>query len=192
MRTGNSIRSPTTTRRILSFKIGSATRYSRTQNLSRDSGFSGAVDLGNFNWSNYDLVVIDESHNFRNEDGMRYKKLMDEIIKSGSRTKVLMLSATPVNTSLIDLRNQIYLMTEGREDSFQESLGVDSIRRTMREAQKSFVEWEEKQKTAVQRDKQELLGNLGGELLSSVRRRIHLALPPSGEDILQGRHGRHR
>ena len=159
--------------------------------LSRDSGFSGAVDLGNFNWSNYDLVVIDESHNFRNEDGMRYKKLMDEIIKSGSRTKVLMMSATPVNTSLIDLRNQIYLMTEGREDSFQESLGVDSVRRTMREAQKSFVEWEEKQKTAVQRDKQELLGNLGasffrllgGVSISRSRRQVKTFYKEDMEDI---------
>ena len=159
--------------------------------LSRDSGFSDAVDLANFNWSNYDLVVIDESHNFRNEDGMRYKKLMDEIIKSGSRTKVLMLSATPVNTSLIDLRNQIYLMTEGREDSFQESLGVDSIRRTMREAQKSFVEWEEKQKTAAQRDKQELLGQLGasffrllgGVSISRSRRQVKTFYKEDMEDI---------
>ena len=159
--------------------------------LSRDSGFSGAVDLGNFNWSNYGLVVIDESHNFRNEDGMRYKKLMDEIIKSGSPTKVLMLSATPVNTSLIDLRNQIYLMTEGREDSFQESLGVDSIRRTMREAQKSFVEWEEKQKTAVKRDKQELLGQLGvsffrllgGVSISRSRRMVKKYYKEDMEDI---------
>ena len=159
--------------------------------LSRDSGFSGAVDLGNFNWSNYDLVVIDESHNFRNEDGMRYKRLMDEIIKSGSRTKVLMLSATPVNTSLIDLRNQIYLMTEGREDSFQESLGVDNIRRTMREAQKSFVEWEDKQRTSAQRDKQELLGNLGasffrllgGVSISRSRRQVKTFYKEDMEDI---------
>ena len=159
--------------------------------LSRDSGFTGAVDLANFNWGNYDLVVIDESHNFRNEDGMRYKRLMDEIIKNGSRTKVLMLSATPVNTSLIDLRNQIYLMTEGREDSFQESLGVDNIRRTMREAQGSFVEWEDKQKTAGQRNKHELLENLGagffrllgGVSISRSRRQVQTFYKEDMEDI---------
>ncbi len=159
--------------------------------LSRDSGFAGALDLANFNWGNYDLVVIDESHNFRNEDGMRYRKLMDEIIKSGSRTKVLMLSATPVNTSLIDLRNQIYLMTEGREDSFQESLGVDSIRRTMREAQKNFVEWEDKQRTADRRDKQELLESLGagffrllgGVSISRSRRQVKTFYKEDMEEI---------
>ena len=96
--------------------------------LSRDSGRSGSVDLANFNWGNYDLVVIDESHNFRNSDGQRYQKLLNEIIAAGSHTKVLMLSATPVNTSLIDLRNQVYLMTEGREDDFRESLGVGEHR----------------------------------------------------------------
>lgn len=159
--------------------------------LSRDSGFSGTVDLANFNWDGYDLVVIDESHNFRNEDGMRYKRLMDEIIKSGSRTKVLMLSATPVNTSLIDLRNQIYLMTEGRENSFQQSLGVDSIRRTMQEAQRSFVEWEDKQRTAILRDKQELLKNLGagffrllgGVSISRSRRQVRTFYKEDMADI---------
>ena len=95
--------------------------------LSRESGKSGSVDLANFNWRNYDLVVIDESHNFRNSDGQRYQKLLKEIIAAGTHTKVLMLSATPVNTSLIDLRNQVYLMTEGREDDYRESLGVGNI-----------------------------------------------------------------
>ena len=110
--------------------------------LSRDSGMAGSVDLANFNWAGYDLVVIDESHNFRNNDGQRYKRLLDQVIASGARTKVLMLSATPVNTGLVDLRNQIYLMTEGREDDFRQSLGVGSIRTLMAAAQRQFQEWE--------------------------------------------------
>ena len=106
--------------------------------LSRDSGSSGGINLANFNWRNYDLVVIDESHNFRNDGGQRYRRLLDEVVKQGAKTRVLMLSATPVNTSLTDLRNQIYLMTEGREDSFRESLGVGSIRTLMATAQWVF------------------------------------------------------
>ncbi len=110
--------------------------------LSRDSGRVGDIDLANFNWGGYDLVVIDESHNFRNDGGQRYRRLLDEVIASGARTKVLMLSATPVNTALVDLRNQIYLMTEGREDAFRRSLGVGSIRTLMGAAQREFREWE--------------------------------------------------
>lgn len=91
--------------------------------LSRQQGRSGDIDLRAINWGNYDLVVIDGSHNFRNnqkgkrdEDGniirkSRYERLMDDIINSGVRTKVLLLSATPVNVDLKDLRNQIYLLT---------------------------------------------------------------------------------
>ena len=133
--------------------------------LSRDSGMSGGVDLANFSWSNYKLVVIDESHNFRNSDGKRYQRLMEEVIKQGSQTKVLMLSATPVNTSLTDLRNQIYLMTGGREDSFQESLGVGNIRNVMATAQKQFKEWETGQTAGGPRDKAKLLENLGPDFL---------------------------
>ena len=92
--------------------------------LSRDQGMAGNVDLASFNWGGFDLVVIDESHNFRNDGGQRYKRLIEEIICKGARTKVLMLSATPVNTSLIDLRNQIHLMTGGRTDAFRDSLGL--------------------------------------------------------------------
>lgn len=75
--------------------------------MSRDSGKAGGINLANFNWRNYDLVVIDESHNFRNDGGRRYRRLLEEVIAAGSRTKVLLLSATPVNTSLVDLQNQI-------------------------------------------------------------------------------------
>jgi len=95
--------------------------------LSRDSGKSGDINLATFNWGNFDLVVIDESHNFRNntpgkrdEDGdlirkSRYQRLMDDIVKGGVRTKVLLLSATPVNNDLRDLRNQIYFLTENND-----------------------------------------------------------------------------
>ena len=130
--------------------------------LSRDSGESNGIDLATFNWSNYDLVVIDESHNFRNSDGKRYKKLLDEIIKQGARTRVLMLSATPVNTSLFDLRSQIHLMTEGREEAFRESLNIESIRNLMDAAQKKFKEWESGKSRS---DKSKLLESLGADFL---------------------------
>ena len=121
--------------------------------LSRDSGMSGDIDLSTLNWGNYDLVVIDESHNFRNntpgqkdEEGnlitkSRYQRLMDDIIKTGVKTKVLLLSATPVNNNLKDLRNQINLLTEGRDDAFVESIGVRSLKETLTAAQKVFTAW---------------------------------------------------
>ncbi len=123
--------------------------------LSRDKGKSGDIDLATINWQNYDLVVIDESHNFRNntkgrrdEDGKiitksRYERLMDDILKAGVQTKVLLLSATPVNNDLSDLRNQIYLITQGNDAAFAaaESLHVASIKATLTTAQRSFLEW---------------------------------------------------
>ena len=138
--------------------------------LSRNSGAVGTIDLANFNWRNFDLVVIDESHNFRNEskpriddDGnirhSRYSRLLEEVIVEGTQTKVLMLSATPVNTSLIDLRNQIYLMTKKREDVFRNSLGIGHIGTLLGRAQKAFKAWENNATT--KRDKAELLNNLG-------------------------------
>ena len=86
--------------------------------LSRYRGMSGDVDLGHLRWGNYDLLVIDESHNFRNKSTDadkkdRYTRLIEDVIKAGVRTKVLMLSATPVNNRLLDLRNQIELITDG-------------------------------------------------------------------------------
>lgn len=86
--------------------------------LLRNSGFSNSIDLSRVNWANYDLLVIDESHNFRNNSPRRdkvtrYQALMDNIIKSGVKTKVLMLSATPVNNRFNDLKNQIALAYEG-------------------------------------------------------------------------------
>ena len=133
--------------------------------LSRTSGSSGGVNLANFHWENYDLVVIDESHNFRNDGGQRYRRLLEEVVKAGAKTKVLMLSATPVNTSLIDLRNQVYLMTEGREDAFQQSLGVGNIGTMMAAAQRQFKSWETEQAKLNRRDKAQLLENLGADFL---------------------------
>ncbi len=140
--------------------------------LSRDGGRSGNIDLGDFNWGAYDLVVIDESHNFRNDGGKRYKKLFEEIIKDGAQTQVLMLSATPVNTSLIDLRNQIHLMTQGRADHFLETESIANLNTVMAAAQAEFKSWEEDSKKAgVRRDKSGLMAKFGPEfqrLLSTV------------------------
>ena len=100
--------------------------------LSRDGGHSGDIDLAYVNWGNYDLVVIDESHNFRNKrtprqgGETRYDRLMRRIIRDGVKTRVLMLSATPVNNRLADLRNQIAFATEA-DDAALADHGVDSI-----------------------------------------------------------------
>lgn len=104
--------------------------------LTRLNGKSGEINLETLNWSNYDLVVIDESHNFRNnnsrKEGLtRYSRMMDEIIRSGVKTKVLMLSATPVNNRMNDLKNQVAFITEGIDDAFM-SLGVTSIEQTLK------------------------------------------------------------
>ena len=122
--------------------------------LSRDSGQSNDLDLERVNWGNYDLVVIDESHNFRNggkvstdENGEnprenRYLRLMNRVIKSGVKTKVLMLSATPVNNRFGDLKNQLQLAYEGHAKAFDELLptekGIDDI---FRQAQASYNIW---------------------------------------------------
>lgn len=114
--------------------------------LSRKFGKSGDIDLENINWGNYDLVVIDESHNFRNNEARkdretRYEKLMRDIIKSGVKTKVLMLSATPVNNRLSDLKNQISFITEGKDDALEESANIPSITKTLQKAQSQFNKW---------------------------------------------------
>ena len=112
--------------------------------LSRVKGKSGDIDLEMINWGNYDLVVIDESHNFRNNPtrrGMtRYKRLMNDVIKANIRTKVLMLSATPVNNKMNDLKNQIAFITEGDDEAFK-SYGIDSITQVMRDSQRRFTQW---------------------------------------------------
>ena len=114
--------------------------------LSRDGGQSGDIDLAYVNWGNYDLVVIDESHNFRNKrtprqgGETRYDRLMRRIIREGVKTRVLMLSATPVNNRLADLRNQIAFATEG-DDAALVDHGISSIDGTTRLAQKQFNRW---------------------------------------------------
>jgi len=114
--------------------------------LSRDRGFSGDIDLAHVNWGNYDLVVIDESHNFRNKrtpqkgGETRYDRLMRKIIREGVKTRVLMLSATPVNNRMADLRNQIVFATEGDDTALLDH-GIRSIDSTTRLAQKQFNRW---------------------------------------------------
>ena len=113
--------------------------------LSRNSGTSGDIDLAHVNWGNYDLVVIDESHNFRNkathrDRETRYDRLMRRIIKEGVKTRVLMLTATPVNNRLADLKNQIAFVTEGDDTALYE-LGIPSIEATVRQAQQQFNRW---------------------------------------------------
>lgn len=120
--------------------------------LSRDGGMSGDIDLSHINWGNYDLVVIDESHNFRNKktprqgSETRYDRLMRKIIREGVKTRVLMLSATPVNNRLADLRNQIAFATEGDDTALLDH-GIDSIDSTTRLAQKQFNNWLELDET---------------------------------------------
>jgi superfamily II DNA or RNA helicase len=116
--------------------------------LSRETGKSGDINLETLNWGNYDLVVIDESHNFRNNPPVkgrltRYQKLMQHIIKAGVKTKVLMLSATPVNNRMNDLKNQIAFITEGNDRALYTSTGIKSIEITLKEAQKRFKRWTE-------------------------------------------------
>jgi SNF2 family DNA or RNA helicase len=113
--------------------------------LSRTNGVSGDIDLANVNWGNYDLVVIDESHNFRNKSThkdkeSRYHRLMRRIIREGVKTRVLMLSATPVNNRLADLKNQIAFATEG-DDLAMADQGIASIEATTRKAQTQFNRW---------------------------------------------------
>lgn len=122
--------------------------------LSRDKGLSNGLDLERVNWGNYDLIVIDESHNFRNggrfdnddEDDdfkeNRYARLMNKVIRSGVKTKVLMLSATPVNNRFSDLKNQLQLAYEGKAENINDLLdtgkNIDSI---FRDAQTVYSKW---------------------------------------------------
>lgn len=150
--------------------------------LSREGGQSGDIDLAHINWGNYDLIVIDESHNFRNKSThrgreTRYDKLMRQVIKAGVRTKVLMLSATPVNNRLADLKNQIAFATEGN-DAALAAQNIPSIEGTIRFAQSAFNRWlampEEK------RTSERLLDMLGFDyfrlldLLTIARSRKHI------------------
>ena len=115
--------------------------------LSRKKGFSNGIDLSKINWSNYDLIVIDESHNFRNNNARndretRYSRLLNEVMKKGVKTKVLMLSATPVNNRFTDLKNQLALAYEGNTDQIDENISkTKSIDTILKNAQAIFNEW---------------------------------------------------
>lgn len=121
--------------------------------LNRTRGTSNGIDLSRINWGNYDLVVIDESHNFRNggklienpdEDSKdnRYVTLMKKVIRAGVKTKVLMLSATPVNNKFLDLKNQLALAYEGHTDFIDEKLNTNrSIDDIFKNAQRAFNTW---------------------------------------------------
>ena len=172
--------------------------------LSRNAGEVNGVHLDTLNWGAYDLVVIDESHNFRNnklatqrpgdtdERRSRYQRLMEDIISAGVKTKVLLLSATPVNNQLADLRNQISFIAGGdvaRNDvadgAFAEKLNIASVRETTRQAQTHFTNWAKK--PPGQRKTRDLISAIGGDFfkmldgLSIARSRRQVASYYAGE-----------
>lgn len=168
--------------------------------LSRAGGMSGDVNLSSFNWGNYGLVVIDESHNFRNntpgkrdQDGnlirlSRYKRLMEDIVKSGVNTKMLLLSATPVNNDLRDLRNQLYFLTEERDDAFKDSLGVANLRETISSAQTAFNKWAKQEGTRSSQNLLEELSThffrlLDGLTIARSRKQIQKYYPDSMKEL---------
>lgn len=148
--------------------------------LSRYKGESNGIDLENYYWENVDLIVIDESHNFRNNNPSknritRYERLMQDIIKKGVKTKVLMLSATPVNNKLKDLKNQLYFITE-EDDQGLAHAGISSINQVLRKTQKEFNDWLSK----LERTREELINELDGryfkllDMLTIARSRKHI------------------
>jgi SNF2 family DNA or RNA helicase len=166
--------------------------------LSRESGNVNGLELDTLNWGAYDLVVIDESHNFRNnklatqrpgdkeERRSRYQRLMEDIISTGVKTKVLLLSATPVNNQLADLRNQISFIAGGdvarnhsADGAFAQNLTILSVRDTTRQAQTQFTNWA--RKPPGQRKTRELIAAIGGDFfklldgLSIARSRSQIA-----------------
>ncbi|MBR3430563.1 MAG: DEAD/DEAH box helicase family protein [Clostridia bacterium] len=166
--------------------------------LSRTQGQSNGLDLDRLNWGNYDLIVIDESHNFRNGAGgagthkgegeNRYEILMRKVIKAGVKTKVLMLSATPVNNRFYDLRNQLALAYEGDTDLIDKQLDTTkSIDEIFRQAQTAFNAWSKLE--AAERTTDNLLHRLDFdffELLDSVtiaRSRKHIERYYNTEEI---------
>lgn len=155
--------------------------------LSRYSGMSrSGQDLKKFDWGLYDLVVIDESHNFRNRNDRyddndqlimtRYARLMQDVIKHGNNnTKVLMLSATPVNNSLVDLKNQISIITRDTDSAFEEK-GITSVENLLRRTSASINAWEKR----PHHKKDELLDSLPSdfykllEMMPIARSRKHI------------------
>jgi SNF2 family DNA or RNA helicase len=183
--------------RNLKTNIFSADRFSYDvlchTDLSRTSGQSFGMPLNRVNWGNYDLVVIDESHNFRNNEALknketRYQRLMNRVIREGVKTKVLMLSATPVNNRFNDLRNQLALAYEGDSNNFSKHLkGHRGVEEIFRQAQKSFNIWAKL--PAEERTPKALLDQLPFDffdLLDSVtiaRSRKHIETFYNTEDI---------
>ncbi|MDD4017310.1 MAG: SNF2-related protein, partial [Kiritimatiellae bacterium] len=172
--------------------------------LSRESGASNGISLEDLNWGAYDLVVIDESHNFRNNKAAtqrpgdtktrrsRYQRLMEDIISKGVRTKVLLLSATPVNNQLSDLRNQISFIAGAdvarnaeADAAFTETLSIASVKETMQKAQTHFTNWAKR--PPDQRKTRELIAAIGGNFfklldgLSIARSRRQIASYYAGE-----------
>lgn len=165
--------------------------------LSREKGHTEAdnIDLSNFNWGAYDLVVIDESHNFRNnkkgkkdEEGnivrkSRYERLMQDIILSGKKTRVLLLSATPVNNELKDLRNQLMYITAENDNAFSGEddgkLGIDSITELLKQSQTKFTNWA-KARMKEEKTTRDLLNDLDSaffkllDALTIARSRKHI------------------
>ena len=155
--------------------------------LSRYKGMSqSGQDLKRFDWGNYDLVVIDESHNFRNRNDRyddndqlimtRYARLMQDVIKRGkNNTKVLLLSATPVNNSLVDLKNQISIITGDRDFAFQDE-GISSVENLLRKSSTIINQWQ----TVPNHNKNDLLDSLPSEfyklleLITISRSRKHI------------------
>lgn len=141
--------------------------------LTRSSGKVGDINLGTINWGNYDLVVIDESHNFRtasrgraSDNGddyrpSRYEKLINDVIRAGFKTKVLMLSATPVNNDLSDLKSQLDLVLASKADAFVD-LGISNLSTVIGEARKRFKDWIK----GGGKDKDALIGRLPPSLFS--------------------------
>lgn len=160
---------------IFNYKIMFHTDLSRTSGESK-SGW----DLARFDWSKFDLVVIDESHNFRNrkekEEGFtRYQRLLEEVSKSGCNTKFLLLSATPVNNSLNDLKNQLSIITGDRDMAFKED-GISSVENVLRKTSKQLNIWEKKK----EKHKEDLFNNLPSdfykllEMMTIARSRKHI------------------
>ena len=159
--------------------------------LTRETGMSGEINLESINWGNYDLIVIDESHNFRNnnhrKDGKtRYSHLMQDVIRSGVKTKVLMLSATPVNNRMNDLKNQVAFITEGKDDAL-EAFNIPSIEQTLKKAQSHFNAWVKQD--LEQRTAQRLLNSMNFDyfklldLLTIARSRKHIEKYYSTEEM---------
>lgn len=166
---------------IFNYKIMFHTDLSRYKGMSKSG-----QDLKRFDWGNYDLVVIDESHNFRNRNDRyddndqlimnRYARLMQDVIKRGkNNTKVLLLSATPVNNSLVDLKNQISIITGDRDFAFEEE-GISSVENLLRKSSAIINQWE----STPSHSKNDLLDSLPSdfykllELMTISRSRKHI------------------